>query len=297
MWLWWEKSKPSLFFLTFHWRAHVHHCAAWIKISRLQARHSVVSTPHWSRQLQIGTVPPSSLCLLCVMVTPGTWWLIYLFAGKRKRQNGVRERERVRRRRSDRAHLSWTNVPWIPLINVHTHTHTQPRVLRCCFPPFSFPPSHIHLFHLIFLPPRHTIRLACYHTWAAPRGEPSPVAPLVAIIIPSAGSVFPDCALGLSLQGAYSWERGPLRRGGARSGVVILGCRERSWEGRRGWVGGWVACFWLWPTQCCPDGPGAGLMSSGWPLRKILLTRTHMGLHFLFALSLFLICLASFTSS
>lgn len=47
-----------------------------------------------------------------------------------------------------------------------------------------------------------------------------------AIIIPSASSVFADCALGLSLQGVYSGDGRGWRRG---SGV---GCHSRTQEDR-----------------------------------------------------------------
>lgn len=100
----------------------------------------------------------------------------------------------------------------MPLINAHTHSHshahrhahavTRGHVRPGVVSPFS--PSHIHLFHLSFFPVARSVSHAI--TQAAPWGEPSPVALLDAIIIPSAGSVFPDCALGLSLQGAYSGE-------------------------------------------------------------------------------------------
>lgn len=59
---------------------------------------------------------------------------------------------------------------------------------------------------------------------------------LGAIIIPSAGSVFPDCALGLSLQGAYSGEGSVEER---RSGVGgRLSLQDAGRGKRRG------LCFW-----------------------------------------------------
>lgn len=121
---------------------------------------------------------------------------------------------------------------------------TSPINATCAPPwfPLSFSSSHIHLFQL---DPSHMLSHA---GGSLGRREPSPVAVLHAIIIPSAAGVFPDCALGLSLQGAY---------GGA--GSV---------EGSRGWGGclshrEWcVWCVWQWLTYSCPEQSKAGLVSS-----------------------------------
>lgn len=104
----------------------------------------------------------------------------------------------------------------------------------------------------------------------------------------SPGRAFSCCLLG---RNNYSISRQcvPL--------IVLLGCRCRgpaaeSLEERKGGgchsqdsgreeyrveclgLGGWG----LKPTQSCPEEPRAGLMSSGWPIRKLLLTRTCMDL-------------------
>lgn len=151
----------------------------------------------------------------------------------------------------------------------HTRTHTHSHVYPGVVSPFS--PSHIHLFHLLFFSPV-TRSVSHAITQAAPWGEPSPVALLDAIIIPSAGSVFPDCALGLPLQGGDQW-RGVGGRGREEGGaVVILGYSEREGEGG--------LCFWQQPTQSCPVEPRAGLMSSCWPIRRLLLAGTHAVLPF-----------------
>lgn len=73
--------------------------------------------------------------------------------------------------------------------------------------------------------------------------------------------------------------------------IVLLGCHCRGCTVERGGGGeeeaGWVVtpgykeirtrggfCFWQQPTQSCPEEPRTQLMSSGWPFRKMLLTRT-----------------------
>lgn len=159
-----------------------------------------------------------------------------------------------------------------PRIQTHAHAHAQPRVPWCSFPFLSISHSSIPspFFSLVTRSVSHAI------TQAAPWGEPSPVALLDAIIIPSAGSVFPDCALGLPLQGGDQWRgvEGRGREGGWGGGgaVVILGYSEREGEGG--------LCFWQQPTQSCPVEPRAGLMSSCWPIRRLLLAGTHAVLPF-----------------
>lgn len=60
------------------------------------------------------------LCCLDFLHGTSFWYLIYLFAGPWKKTEWGK-REGVR----DRAHLSWINVLRIPLINVHTHSHSH----------------------------------------------------------------------------------------------------------------------------------------------------------------------------
>lgn len=64
-------------------------------------------------------------------------------------------------------------------------------------------------------------------------------------------------------------KRGVLRRQGGR--LSLQDTRRR--EGRE-----W--CFWQQPTHSCPKESRAGLMSSGWSLRKLLITWTHIDLIF-----------------
>ncbi len=95
--------------------------------------------------------------------------------------------------------------------------------------------------------------------------------------------------------------------------IVLLGCRCRGrtvkrgvlgkgggpvvTPGRRGEGRGGGCVFGSSPPSPCPKEPRAGLMSSGWPVRKLLFTRTHMNLlFFALALASFLLftCSASF---
>lgn len=131
------------------------------------------------------------------------------------KQNSVRE--------SDRLHLSCINVLWMPLINVHTHTwlHTRATCALAVAPPpphlslslsHSSIPSHFSSSH----DPSHMLS----HIGSS-LGRPFSCSLPGCNNYSISRQCVPDCALGLSLQGANSrvGTAGERRGSGCHSSV------------------------------------------------------------------------------
>lgn len=155
----------------------------------------------------------------------------------------------------------------IPLIKVHTHSHdrvhthshTRPRVVS----PFFLSIAHSS-FPSHFFFPSHDLSHMLSHIGSSPGRAFS-----CSLLACNNYSISRQCVPWLCswavAAGGVQW-RGECWE--EEGGLVVT---QGRWEGR-----GW--CFWQQPTHSCPEEPRTGLMSSGWSLRKLLITWAHMDL-------------------